>query len=312
MSKINMTSRGFFNEVVASAENLICKLFKYEKVLLMNSKIEAEQTAIEIGRRWGHKEKNIATDKTKIVFANRNSRETSSHDNESLQNNSHEILEEHYHSRNYLVDYGNFEQIKEIIEKDSNICAVFMEPIQVENGVNIPEPDYFDQLSKLCKKHDVLLIMDETQTGLGRTGYLLCSQMHKVIPDIVLLGETLCGGIYPISAVITTNKIMDKIKPYDYISTYETNPLAAIISTLTIEELFTDSFITNSFYRGIEFGVLLKEKLISNRFIKEVRGRGLIYAIELWPECGYSAYDFSLWFLERGILTKPSNNYTLK
>ena len=158
----------------------------------------------------------------------------------------------------------------------------------------------------------MLLIFDEIQTGIGRTGYLLASNMENVQPDMTLLGKSLSGGLYPISAVLTSRKIMDVIKPGEHGSTYGGNPLAAQIVLASMQELFNQPLIKNSYYRGIELGLILREELEKNRFVKEVRGRGLMYAVELWPDCGFSAYDFSLWLMERGILCKPTKQFTLR
>jgi ornithine--oxo-acid transaminase len=313
MKKLHMTSRAFYNDVLGTAGEIICKLFQYEKVLFMNSGVEAGESAIKIARRWGYVDKKIPKDQAKVVFANGNFWGRSLYACATSDDPSRYAgFGPFDHSSHYMVDFGEINQMKEILEKDSNICAIFIEPIQGENGVVIPPPNYFPELSELCKKHNVLLIFDEVQTGIGRTGYLLCSHMFNVQPDIVLLGKSLSAGLYPVSAVLTSSRIMDNIKPGEHGSTYGGNPLAARICIAALQELFNDPIIQNSFYRGVELGILLKDHLQNNRFVKQVRGRGLMYAIELWPECGYNAYDFSLWMLERGILCKPTKEYTLR
>lgn len=313
MRKLHMTSRAFYNNVLAIAGHIVCNLFQYEKVLFMNSGVEAGESAVKIARRWGYVEKKIPNDQAKIVFAKGNFWGRSLYACATSDDPSrYEGFGPFDRSTHYMVEFGNLEDLKNLLESDSNICAVFLEPIQGENGVVIPPPDYHREVSKLCKKHNVLMILDEIQTGIGRTGYLLACQMDNVHPDMVLLGKSLSGGFYPISAVLTSRKIMDTIKPGEHGSTYGGNPLAAQVCIAAMQEIVQKPIIKNSFERGVELGLMLREELQSNRFIKEIRGRGLMYAIELWPECGYSAYDFSLWFLERGLLCKPTKKFTLR
>ena len=156
-----------------------------------------------------------------------------------------------------------------------------------------------------------MFIDDEIQTGCGRTGFPIYCDSEGVHPDMLILGKSLSGGLYPVSAVLCSKEVMDHIKPGEHGSTYGGNPLAANIALSAIHELLEGGMIQNSFTRGIEFGLCLKE-LENNNIIKEIRGRGLMYGIELWPECGFNAYDISLWLMERGLLCKPSKTHTLR
>lgn len=312
MNTLQMTSRAFYNDKLCIAGHMICNLFKYEKVLFMNSGVEAGESAIKIARRWGYADKKIPDDKAKVIFAKGNFWGRSlyacgSSDDPSRYQGFGPFDRESCE----LVEYGNIEELKAKLE-DTNVCAVMLEPIQGENGVVIPPPGYLEQVSKLCKEKNVLLILDEIQTGIGRAGYLLASHMDNVHADIVLLGKSLSGGLYPISAVLASKKIMDYIKPGEHGSTYGGNPLAAAICEASLKELFNNDMIRNSYNRGIELGLILREELSNSRFVKEVRGRGLMYAIELRPDCGLNAYDFSLWLMERGILCKPTKEHTMR
>ena len=292
---------------------MVCKLFNYEKALFMNSGVEAGESAVKIARRWGYVEKGISLDHAKIVFAKGNFWGRSLYACATSDDPSRYYKFGPFpQDTHYMVKFGDIEEITTLLESDPTIAAVFLEPIQGEGGVVIPPQGYLTQVQNLCKKHNVLLIFDEIQTGIGRTGYLLASNMENVQPDMTLLGKSLSGGLYPISAVLTSRKIMDVIKPGEHGSTYGGNPLAAQIVLASMQELFNQPLIKNSYYRGIELGLILREELEKNRFVKEVRGRGLMYAVELWPDCGFSAYDFSLWLMERGILCKPTKQFTLR
>jgi ornithine--oxo-acid transaminase len=313
MMKLHMTSRAFYNDVLYRAATVVTKLFAYEKVLFMNSGVEAGESAVKIARRWSYVVKGIPDDSAKIIFAKGNFWGRSLYACETSDDPSRYYKFGPFpRQSHYMVEYGNIEEIRNLLETDPNIAAIFIEPIQGEGGVILPPPGYLTEVSNLCKKHNVLFIADEIQTGIGRAGYLLASQMEGVHPDIALLGKSLSGGLYPVSAVLASKKVMDVIKPGEHGSTYGGNPLAAEICIQALTEIVNKSMIANSFYRGIEFGLILREELEKNRLVKEVRGRGLMYAVEFWPEAGIDAYDMSIWLMERGILCKPTKQYTLR
>jgi ornithine--oxo-acid transaminase len=313
MMKLHMTSRAFYNDVLYKAARLVTQLFAYEKVLFMNSGAEAGESAVKIARRWSYVEKGLPDDTAKIIFAKGNFWGRSLYACATSDDPSRYYKFGPFQKdTHYMVEFGKIEEIRNLLETDKHICAVFLEPIQGENGVLIPPPGYLTEVSKLCKEHNVLFIADEIQTGIGRAGYLLASQMENVHPDMVLLAKSLSGGLYPISAVLASKKVMDTIKPGEHGSTFGGNPLAAELCCSALQEMINKSLIMNSFYRGVELGLILKEELEKNRLVKEVRGRGLMYAIELWPECGFDAYDMSIWLMERGILCKPTKQFTLR
>lgn len=312
MKQLHITSRAFYNNILATAGEYICKVFKFEKILFMNSGAEANESAIKIARRWGYEGKNIPENQAKMVYAKGNFMGRTIH--------VCGLSDDPYRYRNfgpfdksshYLVEYNNLEALREVLEKDSNICGVLLEPIQGENGIIIPSPGYIKGVAELCKEKNVLFIDDEIQTGCGRTGFPIYCDSEGVHPDMLILGKSLSGGVYPVSAVLCSKEVMDHIKPGEHGSTFGGNPLAANIALSAIHELLEGGMIQNSFTRGIEFGLCLKE-LENNNLIKEIRGRGLMYGIELWPECGFNAYDISLWLMERGILCKPSKTHTLR
>lgn len=313
MMKLYMTSRAFYNDVLYRAATVVTKLFAYEKVLFMNSGVEAGESAVKIARRWSYVVKGLPDDSAKIIFAKGNFWGRSLYACETSDDPSRYLNFGPFpRQSHYMVEYGDIEEIRNLLETDPHIAAIFIEPIQGEGGVILPPPGYLTEVSNLCKKHNVLFIADEIQTGIGRAGYLLACQMEGVHPDIALLGKSLSGGLYPVSAVLASKKVMDVIKPGEHGSTYGGNPLAAEICIQAMTEIVNKSLISNSFYRGIEFGLILRDELEKNKLVKEVRGRGLMYAIEFWPEAGIDAYDFSIWLMERGILCKPTKQYTLR
>jgi ornithine--oxo-acid transaminase len=305
-SQIYMTSRAFYNEKLGEAAEYICKLFNYEKVLFSNGGVEAGESAVKISRRWGYQVKGIPKDQAKIVFANGNfwGRTTYAcatsddpsryHDFGPFETNSH-----------YLVEFNNAEAMEDLLKSDPTICSVFLEPIQGENGVFIPHKDYLKKVQNLCKQYNVLLICDEIQTGCGRAGRLLASEQFEIRPDIVCLGKSLSGGIYPISAVLTSRTIMDLIKPGDHGSTFGGNPLASAITLAAMKDLVSKNLVANSYDMGLILGSRFSE-LKNCKILKEVRGRGLMFGLEFHEDIGFSAYHFSLWLMERGILTKPT------
>ena len=216
-----------------------------------------------------------------------------------------------FEKSHYMVDYNEINALEKVLQNDSDIVGVFLEPIQGENGVKIPDTGYLTEVQNLCKKYNALFIVDEIQTGLGRTGFSYYCESENLQPDILLLGKSLSGGLYPVSAVLSSKAIMDVIKPGDHGSTYGGNPLAAAITLSALSQMVNENLASNANKLGMLFAVLLKE-LENNKFIKEIRGRGLMYAIELWEDCGVNAYDLSLWLMERGILCKPTKTNTLR
>lgn len=312
MNNLYITSRAFYNNILGTAAEYVCKVFNYEKILFMNSGAEGCESAIKIARRWGYLAKMIPEDQAKIVYAKGNFMGRTIHvcglSDDPLRYKNFGPFDRSSH---YLVEYNNIEALRELLEQDSNICAVGLEPIQGENGILIPSPGYLKAVSDLCKEKNVLFMADEVQTGCGRTGFPTYIDSEGVHADILILGKSLSGGLYPVSAVLTSAKIMDLIKPGEHGSTFGGNPLAAHITISAIHELIQGGMVSNAYKRGIEFGLCMKE-LEKNNLIKEIRGRGLMYGIELWEDCGFNAYDFSLWLMERGVLCKPSKTHTLR
>jgi ornithine--oxo-acid transaminase len=312
MKTLYMTSRAFYNEVLGKAAETICKMFGYEKVLFMNSGVEAGESAIKIARRWGYDVKGIPDNQAKIVFAKQNFwGRTIYACGTSDDPSRYSKFGPYDNESKYLVDYNNVEEIANVLANDPNICAIFLEPIQGEGGVKIPDSNYLANVKRLCEEYNCLLIVDEIQTGIGRAGHLIYSEASGVKPDIVLLAKSISGGLYPISAVLSSRAIMDTIKPGEHGSTYGGNPLAAQILISALEEVNNLNLVNNAKEMGIELSVGLKE-LEFCKFVKEIRGRGLMFGLELQEDCPFTAYDLSMWLMQKGLLTKPTKLYTLR
>jgi ornithine--oxo-acid transaminase len=312
MNSLYMTARAFYNTKLSEAAEMVCKLFNYEKVLFMNTGVEAGESAIKIARRWGYMVKNIPDDQAKVVFAKGNFwGRTIYACGTSDDPTRYEKFGPFDRASSYLVEYNNISELEQVLVSDPTICAVFLEPIQGENGIIIPDKDYFYNVKRLCEKYNCLFIDDEIQAGLGRAGFPLYTNYMDTKPDIVLLGKSLSGGIYPVSAVLSSAKIMDLIKPGEHGSTYGGNPLAAQVTMAALSDFNSKGLAVNSLTRGNDLGVALRE-LEKNKFIREIRGRGLMFGFELHPDCPFNAYDLSLWLMERGLLTKSTKTYCLR
>lgn len=278
-NKLTLCSRAFQNEKLCLFYKYMNNTFGYDKVLPMNSGVEAGETAIKLARLWGYKKKNIENNSAKILFAKNNfwgrtiAAISSSTDPKSYNNFGP------YLPGIECIEYNNIQVLKNKLKYDKNICAFMVEPIQGEAGINIPSNDYLIEVKKLCEKYNILLICDEIQTGLGRTGKFLESESIK--PDILLLGKALSGGMMPVSCVLADNEIMNIIEPGTHGSTYGGNPLGMSLVPVAVNIIFNENLIENSKKQG----ELLRNNIIdikNNSYIKDVRGKGLLNAIEFY------------------------------
>ena len=245
--KITLTSRAFYNSELGKYEKFITNLFGYDKVLPMNTGAEAVETAIKIARKWGYEKKGIPSDEAKIVVCNGNfhGRTTTiisfSNDEDARKNFNP------YTSGFISVEYNDVESLKEIIEKDADtICGFLVEPIQGEAGVNVPDEGYLAATYEICKANNVLFIADEIQTGIARTGKMLAVDHENVKPDMLILGKALSGGVYPVSAVLANDEIMNVIKPGQHGSTFGGNPLACSVAVEALQVVLDENLTENA------------------------------------------------------------------
>ena len=280
--KLTLTSRACYSEDLANYSEKICNLFNYDKVLPTNTGVEAGETAIKVARAWGYMKKNIEKNKAKVIVANNNfwgrTITAASSSTDPLAYNNYGP----YTPGFIPVPYNDIDSLKEILTNNEDICAIMLEPIQGEGGIIIPDSDYFIKVKKLCKIFNVLLICDEVQTGLCRTGKLICSENFYVKPDILLLGKALSGGVLPVSAVLASEDIIDCIVPGSHGSTYGGNQLACSVACAALDVLEEQNLSKNA----IELGEIFRNSIDYKKypFIKEVRGMGLMNGMEFYDK----------------------------
>jgi ornithine--oxo-acid transaminase len=286
----------------------ITKIFNYQKVLPMNTGVEAGETAIKLARAWGYLRKKIPQNTATILFAENNFwgrtiSACSSSTDPTCYNNFGPFTPGFE-----TIPFNNIQILENKLKNNPNIVAFMVEPIQGEAGVIIPDNNYMYNVNRICKKYNVLLIADEIQTGLGRTGKLIACNYNKIKPDILLLGKALSGGVYPISAVLANNEIMDCITPGTHGSTYGGNPLASVIASTAIKVLIKENLINNSSIMGKYFRNDLLN--IQHSSIVDIRGVGLFNAIEL--ENDNIAEKLNIKLLKNGLLTKTTRGNIIR
>jgi len=299
---LTLTSRAFYNDCLGEFEEYACKLFGYDRLLAMNTGVEGGETACKLARKWGYKVKGIPTNKAKTVFADNNFwgrtlAAVSSSTDPSAYNDYGPFMPGFV-----TVPYNNLAALEEEL-KDPNTCAFMVEPIQGEAGVFVPDEGYLKGVRKLCTKYNVLWIADEVQTGLCRTGRMLCVDHEEVRPDIVVLGKALSGGVLPVSGVLCDDEIMLTIKPGEHGSTYGGNPLACKVAMASLEVLIEEKLAE----RSQHMGNILRTELstLPDSVVKLVRGKGLLNAIQI--EAEFSAWDLCVQLRDRGLLAKPTH-----
>lgn len=308
---LTLTSRAFYSKALSLFTQFITNLFGYDKVLMMNSGAEAVETALKLARKWAYEVKGIPQYEAKII---------------TCENNFHgrtitiiSFSTDPEANTNYgpftpgfiTIPYNNPAALEKAL-KESNVAAFLVEPIQGEAGVMVPDDGYLKTCYDLCKKHNVLFIADEIQTGLARTGKMLACDYENIHPDILILGKALSGGMMPISAVLANDEIMLTIKPGQHGSTFGGNPLACTIATEALNVLIDEKLAD----RAAKQGELLRSELkkMQKEFdaLKVVRGKGLLNAIVIEPKNGKEAWDLCLKMAEYGLLAKPTHQHIIR
>ncbi|PAV88617.1 hypothetical protein WR25_19528 [Diploscapter pachys] len=300
--RLTLTSRAFYNDVLGEFEEYITDLFKYDKVLPMNTGVEACESAVKLARRWAYDVKGVKDNEAKVVFANENfwgrsiAAISASTDPDSYSRFGPFV------PGFVKIPYNNLQAVENAVS-DPTVAAFMVEPIQGEAGVVVPDAGYLKGVSEICKKHNVLFITDEVQTGLGRTGKLLAHYHESIRPDMVVLGKALSGGMYPVSAVLCDDQIMMNIKPGQHGSTYGGNPLAAKLAVTALEILQEERLVENS----AKMGDLLMAKLrqLPKDIASTVRGKGLFCAIVIDKK--FDAWEVCLRLKENGLLAKNTH-----
>jgi ornithine--oxo-acid transaminase len=302
--RLTLTSRAFHSDLLGEYTEYITNYFGYDKVLPMNTGVEAVETALKLARRWGYAVKGIPEDQAKIItcannFHGRTLNVISFSTDPSAKEGFGPFMPGYA-----VVPYNNIEALKVALQ-DPTVAAFLVEPIQGEAGVMVPDEGYLSQAAALCKEHNVLFIADEIQTGLARTGKMLACDHENVRPDILILGKALSGGVLPISAVLADDEIMLTIKPGEHGSTYGGNPLACKVAIKALEVLKTGKMTENA----EAMGAYLRSELnaLNHPNIALVRGKGLLNAIVIKHDNSDAAWELCLQLKENGLLAKPTH-----
>jgi len=311
-SKLTLTSRAFFNNVLGEYEKFITDFFGYDRVLPMNTGVEGGETAIKLARKWAYEVKGVPSNKAKIIFVTGNfwgrtlAAISSSNDPTSTTNFGP------FMPGYEIIPYNNINALKKAL-KDPCVAGFMVEPIQGEAGVVVPDENYLLDAYKLCRQHNVLFIADEVQTGIARTGRMLCCDHHGFKPDILILGKALSGGVFPVSAVLSSHEIMLTIKPGEHGSTYGGNPLACQVAIAALKVVKDEDLCKNSELMGEYFRTELKKYISKSKTVKLVRGKGLLNAIVIndHPDSD-TAWKICLNLKENGLLAKPTHGNIIR
>ena len=311
--KLTLTSRAFYNDKLGVFEKFVTEYFGFEKLLPMNTGAEAVETALKLCRKWAYQKKQIPENNAQIV-----------------------VCAENFHGRTTTIvsfsvdpdaysDYGPFtpgfivipyndvEALEKTLVENPNIAGFLVEPIQGEAGAKVPEDCYLRKSYELCKKHNVLFIADEIQTGIARTGKLLACDYEEVKPDILILGKALSGGVYPVSAVLSSREIMDVIRPGQHGSTFGGNPVAAVVGIAALEVVRDEKLAENAMLLGEIFRNEMQELCNNSKIAQSVRGKGLMNALIINNENHINlAWDICVRLAENGLLAKPTHTNIIR
>ncbi len=312
--KLALTSRAFFNSTLGEYEKKVTSLFKFDKVLPMNSGAEAVETALKIARKWSYEVKGISENAAQIIVCENNfhGRTTTivSFSNDPDANKNYGPFTPGF----IKIPYNDAAALEKILEQNAdNIAAFLVEPIQGEAGVYVPDEGYLKTAYELCKKHNVLFIADEVQTGIARTGKLIACQHEDVQPDILILGKALSGGMYPVSAVLANDPIMNVIQPGQHGSTFGGNPLACAVAMAALDVVKDEQLSERAETLGQLFRSEIEEVITKTNLIIKVRGKGLLNAILIndTPDSS-TAWDLCLALKENGLLAKPTHGNIIR
>ena len=312
--KLSLTSRAFYNSNLGEYEKKITLLFGFDKVLPMNSGAEAVETAIKLARKWSYEVKGIKDGYAKIIVCENNfhGRTTTivSFSNDKDAHNNYGPFTPGF----LRIPYNDIEALAKVLEDEAeHIAAFLVEPIQGEAGVYVPDEGYLKNASELCKKHNVLFVADEVQTGIARTGKLIACHHENVQPDILILGKALSGGMYPVSAVLANDNIMKVIHPGQHGSTFGGNPLACAVAMAALDVVIDENLSERAEKLGIIFRNEINKIIEKTDLIYKVRGKGLLNAILVndSPESS-TAWNICLKLAENGLLAKPTHGNIIR
>jgi ornithine--oxo-acid transaminase len=312
--KLALTSRAFYNSNLGEYEEKITTLFGFDKVLPMNSGAEAVETAVKLARKWSYEVKGISENAAKIIVCENNfhGRTTTivSFSNDPDANQNYGPFTPGF----IKIPYNDIAALEDVLSKEAgNIAAFLVEPIQGEAGVYVPNDGFLKEASELCKKHNVLFIADEVQTGIARTGKLIACHHEDVQPDILILGKALSGGMYPVSAVLANDEIMHVIKPGQHGSTFGGNPIACAVAIAALDVVADENLSERAEQLGQLFRSEIEKLIEKSELITKVRGKGLLNAILIndTPDSS-TAWNLCLKLKENGLLAKPTHGNIIR
>ena len=310
---LTLTSRAFFNDKLGPYEQYLTNYFGFDKVLPMNTGAEAVETALKITRKWAYEVKGIPENQAQIIVCEGNfhGRTTTiisfSNDQNARKNFGP------YTDGFIAIPYDNIDALENVLTNNSNIAGFLVEPIQGEAGVYVPSEGYLAKAKALCEKHNILFIADEVQTGIARTGKLLAVHHENVQPDVLVLGKAISGGVYPVSAVLANDAIMNVIKPGQHGSTFGGNPVAAAVAIAALEVVKDENLAENAERLGIIFREKMQEYINTSNVATLVRGKGLLNAIVINDtEESDTAWNICMRLRDNGLLAKPTHGNIIR
>jgi ornithine--oxo-acid transaminase len=312
-SKLTLTSRAFYNSLLGQYEKYITSYFGFDKVLPMNTGVEGGETALKLARRWGYDKKGIPANEAKMVFVagnfwGRTLAAISSSQDPSSTNGFGPFLPGYL-----IVPYNDLNALEETFKAEPNIAGFMFEPIQGEAGVVVPHEGYIKGVRELCTKYNVLMIADEVQTGLARTGKMIACDHEGVKPDLLVLGKALSGGTLPVSCVLANNEVMMNIHPGEHGSTYGGNPLACAVAMEALAVLKDEELAENAERLGNIFRAEMKKLMTQTSLVTTVRGKGLLNAIVIDDtEESETAWNICVRMAELGLLAKPTHGNIIR
>ncbi|HUH51383.1 MAG TPA: ornithine--oxo-acid transaminase [Flavobacterium sp.] len=308
-----LTSRAFYNDKLGSYEKYLTELFGYDKILPMNTGAEAVETAIKICRKWAYEKKGIPEKQASIIVCDGNFHgRTTTIISFSNDQNARDNFGP-YTAGFISIEYDNLEALEAVLDKQPNIAGFLVEPIQGEAGVYVPSEGYLAKAKALCEKHNVLFIADEVQTGIGRTGKLLAVHHENVQPDLLVLGKALSGGVYPVSAVLANDAVMEVIQPGQHGSTFGGNPIAAAVAVAALEVIKEEKLAENAAQLGDLFRAKMNEYIAKSNIVNLVRGKGLLNAIVINDtDESETAWNICMRLKENGLLAKPTHGNIIR
>ena len=322
---LTLTSRAFYNDMLGKYEKYAAELFGFDKLLPMNTGAEAVETAVKLCRKWAYEKKGIEENQAQIIVCENNfhGRTTTiiSFSNDPVARKNFGPYTEGF----IKIPYDDTDALEAALKNNDKVAGFLVEPIQGEAGVYVPSEDFLTKAKALCEAHNVLFIADEVQTGIARTGRLLascgncscsdknCSGAPEVKPDVLILGKALSGGVYPVSAVLANDEIMNVIRPGNHGSTFGGNPIAAAVAMAALDVIQEESLAENAYQLGELFRAEMNKYIATSNVVKLVRGKGLLNAIVIDDhEEGDTAWNICLALRDNGLLAKPTHGNIIR